>query len=261
MQARPRASSMHVCMLPVPMLHTAPRTRLPALTQTRVPCLGSLSLPTWAPSCLLTFSAPPRCASSPPPRWTRCARRHVCMPASQLYLHPTSLACCTAAALPLPAAAQTAARVRQLLYLLGIGEFIPNRLTAPIAGVLCSKWPLSDVCAAAVSLFTFGAFCSISNHGLASHCCSVCVCMTTSIFTPLARTSLPHTASLPSATASPPPHTGPSIFITPDDYLFIARTWPSSVGSRNLVHWAQVRARGCKHARNAQPCCCKCCPT
>jgi hypothetical protein len=33
---------------------------------------------------------------------------------------------------------------------------------------------------------------------------------------------------------------GPSIFITPDDYVSIATTWPSSVGSRNLVHWAQV---------------------
>jgi hypothetical protein len=76
----------------------------------------------------------------------------------------------------------------QLLYALGIGEFIPNRLTAPLAGILCSSWPASDVCAAAVSLIFFG----------------------------------------------------PSQFITPDDYVAISRTWPSSVASRNLVHWAQV---------------------
>eukprot|EP00775_Hariotina_reticulata_P011744 gene11744-11889_t len=75
----------------------------------------------------------------------------------------------------------------QLLYALGIGEFIPNRLTAPLAGILCSSWPASDLCAAAVSLVFFG----------------------------------------------------PSQFITPDDYAVISRTWPSSVGSRNLVHWAQ----------------------
>eukprot|EP00879_Flechtneria_rotunda_P000554 GHRR01000660.1.p1 GENE.GHRR01000660.1~~GHRR01000660.1.p1 ORF type:complete len:576 (+),score=135.60 GHRR01000660.1:200-1927(+) len=75
----------------------------------------------------------------------------------------------------------------QFLYLLRIGEFLPNRLTAPLYGTLCPAWPLDEVCTAALSLIFFG----------------------------------------------------PSLFITPDDYISIATTWPSSVGSRNLVHWAQ----------------------
>lgn len=72
---------------------------------------------------------------------------------------------------------------------LGIGEFLPNRLTAPLYATLCPNWILDEVCAAALGFIFYG----------------------------------------------------PSIFITPDDYLTIATTWPSSVGTRNLVHWAQVR--------------------
>ncbi|WIA08209.1 hypothetical protein OEZ85_007658 [Tetradesmus obliquus] len=75
----------------------------------------------------------------------------------------------------------------QLFIALSIGEFLPNRLVAPLYGTLCISWPLDEVCAAALSFIFYG----------------------------------------------------PSIFITPDDYVSIATTWPSSVGSRNLVHWAQ----------------------
>jgi hypothetical protein len=44
----------------------------------------------------------------------------------------------------------------QLLYLLRIGEFLPNRLTAPVFGPLCTGWPLDVVCAASVGFFWFG---------------------------------------------------------------------------------------------------------
>jgi hypothetical protein len=43
-----------------------------------------------------------------------------------------------------------------MLYLLRIGEFLPNRLTAPLLGTLCTGWPLDEVCAAAISFFFFG---------------------------------------------------------------------------------------------------------
>eukprot|EP00878_Enallax_costatus_P034540 GHUV01038302.1.p1 GENE.GHUV01038302.1~~GHUV01038302.1.p1 ORF type:complete len:290 (+),score=48.85 GHUV01038302.1:665-1534(+) len=71
---------------------------------------------------------------------------------------------------------------------LGVGEFLPNRLVAPLYVTLCHSWILDEVCAAALGFIFYG----------------------------------------------------PSIFITPDDYLSIATTWPSSVGSRNLVHWGQM---------------------
>lgn len=44
----------------------------------------------------------------------------------------------------------------QVLYLLGMGEFLPNRLTAPLLSTLCTGWPLDEVCAAAISFFFFG---------------------------------------------------------------------------------------------------------
>lgn len=34
---------------------------------------------------------------------------------------------------------------------------------------------------------------------------------------------------------------GPSSFISIDDYSVIAQTWPASVSTRNMDHWAQVR--------------------
>lgn len=46
--------------------------------------------------------------------------------------------------------------VLQVLYVMGIGEFLPNRLTAPLLSTLCSGWPLDEVCAAAVAYFFFG---------------------------------------------------------------------------------------------------------
>jgi pimeloyl-ACP methyl ester carboxylesterase len=33
---------------------------------------------------------------------------------------------------------------------------------------------------------------------------------------------------------------GPSIFITPDDFQVILKTWPASVSARNMAHWAQM---------------------
>lgn len=81
-------------------------------------------------------------------------------------------------------------RLLQLLTNLGFQEFIPNRLTAPLIISLCPVFPIDELCAAAISFFTFG----------------------------------------------------PSIFITPDDYITIATTWPSGVGIRNFNHWAQVRS-------------------
>lgn len=43
-----------------------------------------------------------------------------------------------------------------MLYLARVGEFLPNRLTAPLLSTLCTAWPLDEVCAAAVSYFFFG---------------------------------------------------------------------------------------------------------
>jgi hypothetical protein len=33
---------------------------------------------------------------------------------------------------------------------------------------------------------------------------------------------------------------GPSVNVPTADFILISRTWPSSVASRNLEHWAQV---------------------
>lgn len=44
----------------------------------------------------------------------------------------------------------------QMLYLVRVGEFLPNRLTAPLLSTLCTAWPLDEVCTAAVSYFFFG---------------------------------------------------------------------------------------------------------
>lgn len=37
---------------------------------------------------------------------------------------------------------------------------------------------------------------------------------------------------------------GPSIFVTPDDFQIILRTWPASVSARNLAHWSQMLTDG-----------------
>jgi hypothetical protein len=33
---------------------------------------------------------------------------------------------------------------------------------------------------------------------------------------------------------------GPSAFLSIDDYVIIGQTWPASVATRNMDHWAQV---------------------
>jgi hypothetical protein len=45
---------------------------------------------------------------------------------------------------------------RQLFIALSIGEFLPNRLVAPLYGTLCPTWPLDEVCAAALSFIFYG---------------------------------------------------------------------------------------------------------
>lgn len=37
---------------------------------------------------------------------------------------------------------------------------------------------------------------------------------------------------------------GPSAFLSVDDYVVIGQTWPASVSTRNMDHWAQVGPRG-----------------
>lgn len=37
---------------------------------------------------------------------------------------------------------------------------------------------------------------------------------------------------------------GPSKYITPDDFQVILQTWPASVSSRNMAHWAQMLTDG-----------------
>jgi hypothetical protein len=44
----------------------------------------------------------------------------------------------------------------QLFIALSIGEFLPNRLVAPLYGTLCISWPLDEVCAAALSFIFYG---------------------------------------------------------------------------------------------------------
>jgi hypothetical protein len=44
----------------------------------------------------------------------------------------------------------------QLFIALSIGEFLPNRLVAPLYGTLCPSWPLDEVCAAALSFIFYG---------------------------------------------------------------------------------------------------------
>ncbi|KAF6258125.1 Alpha/Beta hydrolase protein [Scenedesmus sp. NREL 46B-D3] len=68
------------------------------------------------------------------------------------------------------------------------GEFLLNRLVAPVYKTLCSHWPMDEVCVAAISFVSFG----------------------------------------------------PSVHVTAADYLTLSASWPSSAGSRNLVHWGQT---------------------
>lgn len=37
---------------------------------------------------------------------------------------------------------------------------------------------------------------------------------------------------------------GPSIYVTPDDFQVILKTWPASVSARNIAHWAQMLTDG-----------------
>jgi hypothetical protein len=36
------------------------------------------------------------------------------------------------------------------------GEFLPNRLIAPLYKSLCLHWPMDEVCVAAISFVSFG---------------------------------------------------------------------------------------------------------
>jgi hypothetical protein len=46
--------------------------------------------------------------------------------------------------------------------------------------------------------------------------------------------------TVPSILASPAKLAGPSQHVGPAEYLTLSGSWPSSAGSRNLVHWGQV---------------------
>lgn len=45
---------------------------------------------------------------------------------------------------------------------------------------------------------------------------------------------------------------GPSAFLSIDDYTVIGQTWPASVSTRNMDHWAQVGIGG---GVNVRVCC------
>jgi hypothetical protein len=80
----------------------------------------------------------------------------------------------------------------QLVKGLGVGEFLLNRVTAPIGLPPCMSYPMNPACTIALNALFYG----------------------------------------------------PSEFMPTDDFWLIATTWPSSVTTRNLEQWAQVRAQG-----------------
>lgn len=86
----------------------------------------------------------------------------------------------------------------------------------------CFAALLSEAASACVCL----SHCSASSFDSCSVCCMLCTCVW-------------HCS-------------GPSSFISSDDWAVILQTWPASVSNRNLEHWGQVRGH-CNDWQCAEP--------